>query len=69
MRKVNGNLNLIFMEGYPMNKLIAGIFFCVGVTTIVYGQESDLLKQYKGKFPDAPAVFVERSEVLSILVP
>ena len=51
-----------------MNRLIAGIFLCLGMTTVVLAQESDLFKLYKGKFPDAPAVFVERSEVLSILV-
>ena len=34
----------------------------------VYGQESDLFSIYKSKFPDAPAVFVERSEQLNILI-
>lgn len=42
------------------------IFCCIG--TVTYAQDSDLLKLYKQKFPDAPAAFVERSEVLSILV-
>jgi transglutaminase-like putative cysteine protease len=34
----------------------------------VYGQESDLFSVYKSKFPDAPAVFLERSEQLNILI-
>jgi hypothetical protein len=51
-----------------MNKIILGIIFLVSFGSIVHAQESELLKRYKEKFPDAPAVFVERSEILSILV-
>lgn len=56
------------MEGCPMNKIILGIIFLVSFVSIVHAQESELLKRYKEKFPDAPAVFVERSEILSILI-
>jgi hypothetical protein len=31
-------------------------------------QESDLFKIYKSKFPDAPAVFLERSEQLNVII-
>lgn len=51
-----------------MNKIILGIIFLVSFVSIVHAQESELLKRYKEKFPDAPAVFVERSEILSILI-
>src|SRR5688572_26029232 len=56
------------MEDCPMNKIIAGLFFFFSIAGVTYAQESDLLKLYKAKFPDAPAVFVERSELLSIQV-
>ena len=44
------------------------MFVCISLANVADAQESDLLKLYKAKFPDAPAVFVERSELLSILV-
>ena len=51
-----------------MNKIAVSLLICIGVANAVQAQESDLLKLYKAKFPDAPAVFVERSEMLSILI-
>jgi transglutaminase-like putative cysteine protease len=43
-------------------------FILLSLVVNVYGQESDLFRVYKSKFPDAPAVFVERSEQLNIII-
>jgi transglutaminase-like putative cysteine protease len=43
-------------------------FILLSLVVNVYGQESDLFRVYRSKFPDAPAVFVERSEQLNILI-
>ncbi len=51
-----------------MNKIHFVVFIFLGSLQAAFAQESDLLKLYKQKFPDAPAAFVERSEQLSILV-
>jgi transglutaminase-like putative cysteine protease len=56
------------MEAYRMNKIHFVVFIFLGSLQAAFAQESDLLKLYKQKFPDAPAAFVERSEQLSILV-
>ena len=40
----------------------------ISLVNVADAQESDLLKLSKAKFPDAPAVFIERSELLSILI-
>lgn len=51
-----------------MNKFFLCLFASLSVLLKVHAQESDLFNLYKSKFPDAPAVFLERSELLSILV-
>ena len=55
-----------FYEGLPMNKIsFASLVIAVCGFTGASAQ-SDLYKTLKQKFPDDPAVFVERSEVLTI---
>jgi hypothetical protein len=56
------------MEGCLMNRIVAGLLMWISLAVAVHAQESDLLKLSKAKFPDAPAVFIERSELLSILI-
>jgi transglutaminase-like putative cysteine protease len=51
-----------------MNRVIACIIFFLAFAGNAPAQQSELLKVYSQKFPDAPAVFIERSEVVSILV-
>jgi len=52
-----------------MNKtLIFSLVLAIGALQQVDAQNSDVFKSMKTKFPEDPAVFVERSEVLSILV-
>src|SRR5688500_172611 len=68
MKRARKKLNLNFMEAYRMNKIHFVVFIFLGSLQAAFAQESDLLKLYKQKFPDAPAAFVERSEQLSILV-
>ncbi len=51
-----------------MNKFIFSLIISFSILGTVSAQTSDLVKVYKEKFPDAPAAFVDRSEVLSILV-
>src|SRR5688572_2647055 len=55
------------MEGYLMNRIVVSLIW-ISLASFSHAQESDLLKLYKAKFPDAPAVFVERSELLSIFI-
>jgi transglutaminase-like putative cysteine protease len=50
-----------------MNKIIFSILLSVFANLIVYGQD-DLFVKYKTKYPDEPAVFVERSEVMNIQI-
>ena len=50
-----------------MNRIVVSLIW-VSLAGFAHAQESDLLKLYKTKFPDAPAVFVERSEQLSIFI-
>ncbi|HZX74246.1 MAG TPA: hypothetical protein VFE57_07495, partial [Cyclobacteriaceae bacterium] len=38
------------------------------ISSVCFGQNQELWTQMKSKFPDAPAVFLERSEIMSILV-
>ena len=47
--------------------LVYGIF-SLSLLVTTQAQESDLFKVYKTKFPDAPAVFLERSEQLNIII-
>ena len=56
------------MQGYLMNRIVTILFICVGLANATLAQESDLLKLYKTKFPDAPAVYIDRSELLTILI-
>jgi hypothetical protein len=51
-----------------MNKIFASIFIAVSFFNTSRAQQSEILKQYSAKFPDAPAAFIERSETISILV-
>jgi transglutaminase-like putative cysteine protease len=51
-----------------MNKVLSCIIISLSVISFVQAQESDVFRTYKAKFPGAPAVFIERSEVISILV-
>ncbi len=51
-----------------MNRIFACILISVSVFNTSRAQQSDVLKLYSEKFPDAPAVFIERSEIISILV-
>ncbi|HZB13258.1 MAG TPA: hypothetical protein VE467_09535, partial [Chryseolinea sp.] len=51
-----------------MNRIVAVLFICIGLANATIAQESDLLKLYKAKFPDAPAVYIDRSELLTILI-
>lgn len=48
-------------------RLAAGIFALIPIVNC-QAQESSLFRVYKSKFPDAPAVFLERSEQLNIVV-
>ena len=50
-----------------MNRIVVSLIW-ISLAGFAHAQESDLLKLYKAKFPDAPAAFVERSEVLSIFI-
>lgn len=61
-------MGITYPDGYAMNKFYFCIFLLVNAVLTAPAQVSDLFKLYKSKFPDAPAVFVERAEVLSILV-
>lgn len=54
--------------GRCFNICLACGFLLLSLVINVYGQESDLFRVYKSKFPDAPAAFVERSEQLNILI-
>jgi hypothetical protein len=51
-----------------MSRMLFYVLIFCSIVTVSYAQDSELLKLYKQKFPDAPAAFTERSEVLSILV-
>jgi len=52
-----------------MNKtLVLALALTFSILQHVIAQSSDVYKTMKGKFPEDPAVFVERSEVLSILL-
>ena len=51
-----------------MNRIFLPVFLIVCSSIYGVAQNSDVYKTLKGKFPDDPAVFVERSELLSILV-
>jgi hypothetical protein len=52
-----------------MNKtLVLALAFTFSILHHGIAQSSDVFKTMKGKFPEDPAVFVERSEVLSILL-
>ncbi|WP_276373048.1 transglutaminase domain-containing protein [Chryseolinea sp. H1M3-3] len=51
-----------------MNKIFASIFIAVSFFSTSPAQQSEILKQYSAKFPDAPAAFIERSETIAILV-
>lgn len=50
-----------------MNRIVLGILFLSG-WQLAHAQTTDVYEYYKEKFPDEPAVYVERSEVLSLLV-
>ncbi|MEP6734022.1 MAG: transglutaminase-like domain-containing protein [Chryseolinea sp.] len=50
-----------------MNKTLVCLLLCF-VNCIARGQHGELYKSLKSKFNDDPAVFVERSEVLSLVV-
>lgn len=51
-----------------MNKTLICFLISVSIIRTLLAQESDVFNLYKSKFPDAPAVFVDRSELVSILV-
>jgi hypothetical protein len=51
-----------------MNKFFGVVATLLCIVVSAWAQESELYKTYKQKFPDAPAAFIERSEVLSILI-
>ncbi len=48
------------------NKLTFGLIFLTTLSS--YAQTTDLWQQNKTKFPDEPAVFVERSEIMTISI-
>lgn len=48
------------------NFFLSMILACMAIT--LFGQSSDVYQQYKEKFPDEPAVYIDHSETLSILV-
>jgi hypothetical protein len=50
-----------------MNRILIIACICLGIAGNVCGQD-DLFNRFKSKFPDEPAVFVERSEVMNIEV-
>ena len=56
------------IAGHIFNIYLIGLVFSLSHAVTAQGQESDLYKLYKSKFPDAPAIFVERSEQLNILI-
>lgn len=48
------------------NFFLSMILACMATT--LFGQSSDVYQQYKEKFPDEPAVYIDHSETLNILV-
>lgn len=50
-----------------MNRIVLGILF-LSVWQMSNAQTTDVYPYFKEKFPDEPAVYVERSEVLNLLV-
>lgn len=50
-----------------MSRILLGILFS-GMWQLAHAQITDVYSYYKEKFPDEPAVYVERSEVLNLLV-
>jgi hypothetical protein len=62
---------LFMLRQMRFQVLIGSIFcglFCGTAINNAKAQDSELFTQYKSKFPDAPAVFVNRSEELTISV-
>ncbi|HEY3404901.1 MAG TPA: hypothetical protein VGK59_16035, partial [Ohtaekwangia sp.] len=52
-----------------MNRFIVSLSILASLTAIQgYGQSTDVYPVYKEKFPDEPAVYVDHSEVLNIVV-
>lgn len=50
-----------------MNRIMSGIMLVMGLHA-VHAQTTDVYQYYKDKFPDEPAVYVERSEVMNLVV-
>ncbi len=50
-----------------MKKILFCLILLPGSFLVSKAQSSDVWQQFKDKFPDEPAVFVERSEVLNII--
>ncbi|HEY9007077.1 MAG TPA: transglutaminase-like domain-containing protein [Ohtaekwangia sp.] len=50
-----------------MKKIIVSLFLLPATVLMSRAQSDDVWQQFKDKFPDEPAVFVNRSEVLNIL--
>ncbi len=48
--------------------LLTCVFLLSSLTVVGQGEQSDIFKTYKSIFPDAPAIFLERSEQLNILI-
>jgi hypothetical protein len=49
-------------------KVFVTVMMMLTLTGLSYGQQGDVWQYFKDKFPDEPAVFVERSEVQNIMV-
>jgi transglutaminase-like putative cysteine protease len=49
-----------------MKKIILACILVTGCILVSRAQSTDLWQQFKERFPDEPAVFIERSEVLNI---
>ena len=56
------------IAGHIFNIFLVSGMFSLSLAVTAQAQYSDLFNLYKAKFPDAPAVFVERSEQLNILI-
>jgi transglutaminase-like putative cysteine protease len=49
-------------------KVFITVMMMLTLTGVSYGQQGDVWQYFRDKFPDEPAVFVERSEVQNIMV-
>src|SRR5688572_24009690 len=51
-----------------MKRKVLVTMMILTLTGLSYGQQGDVWQYFKDKFPDEPAVFVERAEIQNIIV-